>query len=140
MSTEPLSSAPALSAAELAGAPAWVRDGSPEVQRGYAMGVEFEQLLTQQMTSAMNATAGLGETEGGEEEGSSATPGAGVFSTLLSGALSQGATAAGGLGVAAELARDIQSQSGSASTQARSGSLPLSTGGAPQTSSGGTAA
>jgi hypothetical protein len=115
MSAGQTEAAAGLSAANIAAAPAWVREGSPELQRDYAMGVEFEELLAQQMTSAMDDTAGLGEGAEGEAEGAAATPGSGVFSSLLSGALSQGVADGGGLGIAAEIARDIQSRSGAGS-------------------------
>jgi hypothetical protein len=111
MSAEQVAAA-GLPAASTAAAPAWVRDGSPELQHEYALGLEFEQLLSQQMASAMTAGAGLGEEAEGEE-GAGAMPGGGVFSTMLSGALSQGVSDGGGLGVAAELARDMQAAGGS---------------------------
>ncbi len=105
-----------LASTGMANAPSWVRNGSAEVQKDYAIGLQFEQMLAQQLASSMTATAGLGEQQDGEEEGSTGTLGGGAsgpFSTLLNGALAEG-VAGGGLGLAAEIARDLQSRTGTA--------------------------
>ncbi len=122
------------SAPSMASAPAWVRDGSPALQHDYALGVEFETLLSQEMASAMTATAGLGESSGGEEEGGGSQPGGGVLSTMLSGALAQGVSDGGGLGVAAEIAREMQSQTGTAPKAADA--APIGGGTSAQTTGG----
>ncbi len=123
MSVEPAANPAATASSGLAGAPAWVRKGSPELQRDYALGLEFEKMLAQQLAGSLTATAGLGEGEGSPEgeggAGAPAMPGAGVLSTMLSGALADGTSAAGGLGLAAEIARDMQSRTGATSAGAR---------------------
>jgi hypothetical protein len=122
MSTDPAAIDPTTSAATMRGAPAWVRNGSAELQRDYALGLDFERMLAQQTASSLAATAGLGEA-GSEEEGATAggggaaTPGGGVFSTMISGALAEGASAGGGLGLAAEIAREMAPRSAAAQPQ-----------------------
>ena len=50
------------------GAPAWVRNGSVQVQREYALGLQFERLLVQQLASTLDETTEpSGEEEGLEE-------------------------------------------------------------------------
>ncbi len=137
-----------LPAGAASNAPAWVRNGSAEVQRDYALGLQFEAMLTRQLAASLNATAGLGEQQTGEEEGSSggsAGAGSGVLSTMLSGALADGVSAGGGLGLAAELARDMQSRVGTpppAAATAPGAVAPAApiAGGTPSETTGGTSA
>jgi Rod binding domain-containing protein len=132
-----------LPAGAAASAPEWVRKGSPELQHDYALGLEFEQMLAQQLSQSMTASAGLGE-EGGEEEGSSGFGGAGssMMSSMLPGAFASGVTAGGGLGLAAELARDMQSRVGTAAaptSDSQTAVAPTSLGGVtPAQTTGGT--
>jgi len=119
MTIEPAGLPAGAAATGVAGAPAWVRKGSAEVQRDYALGVEFEQMLTQQLAGSLTASAGMGEQGEAEEgEGSAgggfAGAGSGVLSTMVTGALAQGVGGGGGLGLAAELTRDMQSRVGTA--------------------------
>lgn len=87
--------------------PSWVRDGSTQVQQDYQVAQGFEQVLMQQLSSAMTSSGEGSEEEGGEGEGGQ--PG---FSSLLPQALSQGVTAGGGMGLAAQLTRDMLEASG----------------------------
>lgn len=110
-----------LAAAQLS-EPAWVRNGSPKVQREYALGLEFERLLVQQLATSLTATtepAGEGEAP----EGGSGSPGAGtsVLSSMLPGALADGVVNGGGLGLAAELAKGMQGTSGISAEHAAGG-------------------
>jgi len=103
--------AASLGAAQLS-EPAWVRNGSAQVQREYALGLEFEQLLVQQLaTSLTETTEPAGEGEG--QEGASGG-GSSVLSSMLPGALADGVTNGGGLGLAAELAKGMQGTAGTA--------------------------
>lgn len=101
----------------MANAPSWVRNGSAEVQKNYALGLQFEAMLANELARSMTATAGLGEQQGGEEEGSASGGlgggAGGPFSTLITGALGE-SVAGGGLGLAAEIARELQSRTGTA--------------------------
>lgn len=105
--------ATALPALESAREPAWVREGSASVQRSYQEGLGFEELLTEQLTSAM-LPSGESEGEGEGEEGHAA---AGTLSALGPQALAGAIERDGGLGLAAQLARE---QLGAAQSPARS--------------------
>jgi Rod binding domain-containing protein len=107
-----------LAAAQLS-EPAWVRNGSAQVQREYALGLEFERLLVQQLATSMTETT---EPSGeGEERQQGGSGGAtSVLSSMLPGALAQGAVNGGGLGLAAELTRGLEGTTGAASGAATS--------------------
>jgi Rod binding domain-containing protein len=107
MSIEPAG----LPATNQATTPEWVRKGSPELQRDYALGLQFEQMLTEQLSGALTASAGLNG-EGSEEEGGGSQAGSGMLSSMLPGALASGVTQGGGLGLAAELARQMAERTG----------------------------
>lgn len=83
-----MSSLPPVDAAAL---PADVRGASPAVQQRYAAGLAFEQQLTAELARQLQQTTG--------DDGAS-DPYAAMLPDALSGAL----TAAGGLGLARELA------------------------------------
>ncbi len=114
--------------ASLAGAqlsePAWVRKGSAQVQREYALGLEFERLLVQQLaTSLTETTEPSGEGEEGQAGGSGGS--SSVLSSMLPGALAQGVTDGGGFGLAAEIAKGLQGTSGATpSAGTRAGTAP----------------
>jgi Rod binding domain-containing protein len=119
--------------------PEWVRKGSPELQRDYALGLQFEQMLTEQLSGALTASAGLSG-EGSEEEDGGSQAGSGMLSSMLPGALASGVTQGGGLGLAAELARQMAERAGtpmSAGTTETPGTQGAS---APLDSSGGSEA
>ena len=96
--------------------PAWVRDGSASTQKAYASALSFEQTLVEQLSQTLTATSGLesesssGETESGSEGASSSSAaGDSQLSSLLPQALSSGVMHAGGLGLAAQMTRDLES-------------------------------
>ncbi|HEX4438267.1 MAG TPA: hypothetical protein VH061_15895 [Solirubrobacteraceae bacterium] len=129
--------------------PEWVRKGSPELQRDYALGLQFEQMLTQQLAGALTASAGLEGEGSGEEEGASGSSqaGSGMLSSMLPSALAGGVAQGGGLGLAAELARQMAERTGtptdSATTQAAGtqSATPLdASGGSEANTTGGSAA
>jgi hypothetical protein len=107
--------------------PAWVRRGSPATQKAYQTALAFEETLLEQLSKSLTATSGLGE-EGGQESGSAtgeegpSLAGAGDLSSLLPQALTSGVQSAGGLGLAAQLTRQLQSTEGTAQTRATGGS------------------
>jgi Rod binding domain-containing protein len=86
--------------------PAWVSDGSAKVQREYALGLEFERLLVTQLATSMTASAEpSGESAQAEGGGDAASS---VLSSMIPGALADGVVAGGGLGLAAQLTRQIE--------------------------------
>ncbi len=94
--------------------PAWVRKGSAATQKAYETALSFEQALVEQLSKSMTATSGLqGESsqegESGSEEGGA---NAGELSSLLPQALSSGVMQAGGLGLAAQMTRQLEGAQG----------------------------
>jgi Rod binding domain-containing protein len=101
----PSSIAPVNSALE----PSWVRNGSESTRQAYASALAFEEMLLEQMSSSLSE-AGSSEGTEGEAEGQPPAPklGGGAFSSMLPQALAKGVAAGGGLGLAAELTRELQ--------------------------------
>lgn len=127
--------------------PAWVRHGSPAVQKEYAVGQQFEQMLVTQLARSLTDTTGLsGEGAEGEQGGvGGGQAGSSVLSSMLPQALASGVAKDGGLGLAAELTRQLQGvgalHTGTPSAQTQSPSLPAGPeGGIEAQSSGGSAA
>jgi hypothetical protein len=99
--------------------PAWVRHGSAATQKAYDSALSFEQTLVEQLSQSLASTSGLGggssqEGESGtsEEGGSSGSSGSsganGELSSLLPQALTSSVMQAGGLGMAAQLTRELE--------------------------------
>ena len=91
--------------------PAWVRKGSAATQKAYETALAFEQMLVEELSQSLTATSGLGGESGGEgesSEGSSGGGGAsGPLSSMLPQALTSGVMSAGGLGLAAQMTRQL---------------------------------
>jgi hypothetical protein len=111
MSSLDAASVAAPGAAARSSEPAWVRDGSAKVQQEYALGLEFERMLVQQLAGALTATT---EAQGEGSEAEASDPAGGVLSSMIPGALADGVVAGGGLGLAAELTRGLQEGAGAA--------------------------
>lgn len=131
--------------------PASVRHGSPAVQKAYRADLAFEQVLVEQLAKSLTVSAGVGgEESSGEDEGSGSSSGAEAssLSSSLPQALSAGIMNAGGLGMAAQLANQLQTISpqsaaaGGAAVSPSSGGTETAPKEAPTASalSGGTAA
>jgi Rod binding domain-containing protein len=93
--------------------PKWVRDGSPATQKAYERALAFEDALVEQLSQTLAASSGLtGEgasDQGGEEGGASTdTTGNSELSSLLPQGLTASVMSAGGLGVAAQLTRELE--------------------------------
>jgi hypothetical protein len=106
--------------------PEWVRRGSASTQKAYETALAFEQTLVEQLSQSLTATSGLeGESsqegESGSEEGASTSAGGGELSSLLPQALAGGVMHAGGLGLAAQLTRDLTGNQGAAPAHAAGG-------------------
>ena len=142
MSGGGLSSLPAVNQAL---EPAWVRHGSAATQKTYATALAFEQMLVQQLSKSLTSSTGVeGESaqggEGSEEGGPSF--GSSELSSLLPQALSNGVMSAGGLGLAEQLTRELQSTQGGQSqpVQASGGTAPSPQAGAASITTGGVSA
>jgi Rod binding domain-containing protein len=89
--------------------PAFVRKGSATVKSAYKEALGFEEMLVEQLSKSMAQTGGLGE-EGGESSGEGESEGSGsmgLVSSMLPQTLSEAVTRGGGLGLAAQLTREI---------------------------------
>jgi hypothetical protein len=133
MNVQPATDAVGLPAVNSASEPAWVRQGSKSVKGDYQAALAFEGTLIEQLSKALVATSGLpAQGEPSEEEAGSseeAAPGAqassGLLSSLLPQALAGGVVDAGGLGLAAQLTRELAGV-GNASQPAAGGGTPAS--------------
>lgn len=97
----------AIAPIDTAALPAEVRAAPPRDQELYQSALAFERLLVGQLAKAMTATAGLGGADEGDgEDGGDA--GGGAYAQMLPDALADGAAAAGGLGLAADLWRSMR--------------------------------
>jgi Rod binding domain-containing protein len=95
--------------------PAWVRQGSKATQQAYQTALGFEGVLVQQLAASLTASSGLGEgasEEGGESTGAMGSgggdAGSGALASMLPQALSAGVMSAGGLGLAAQMTRQLE--------------------------------
>jgi Rod binding domain-containing protein len=109
--------------------PAWVRHGSASTQKAYQTALDFEQMLVEQLSQSMTATSGLGgETSGeGETPGEESSAGIGnsPLSSMLPQALTSGVMNAGGLGLAAQMTRELEGAAGATQTPASGGTAPI---------------
>jgi len=113
--------------------PAWVRHGSASTQKAYQTALAFEEMLVEQLSKSMTATSGLGgessqEGESSGEEGSSGM-GASPLSAMLPQALTSGVMSAGGLGLAAQMTRQLEDASGVTHAGVTGGTSPVTAGG-----------
>jgi Rod binding domain-containing protein len=94
--------------------PAWVRKGSAATQKAYTSALAFEQTLVEQLSQSLASTSGLdGESSqggsGSEEAGSSSgEAGNSQISSMLPQALTASVMNAGGLGLAAQMTRELE--------------------------------
>jgi Rod binding domain-containing protein len=120
--------------------PAWVRHGSAATQKSYQTALAFEELLVEQLSQSTTATSGMEGESGGEGEASAegAPPGNSALSSMLPHALASGVMSAGGLGLAAQMTRQLESAAAAAQAPAGAGSAAQATGAA-ETQTGGSA-
>lgn len=86
--------------------PADVRAATPARKQAYEAGLGFEQMLVQQLSQSLVASAGDPSSDDGSGDGSGSTGalgGGSPYASLLPDALSQGVMGAGGLGLARQL-------------------------------------
>ena len=93
--------------------PAWVRKGSAATQKAYETALAFEQMLVEELSQSLTASSGLGGEGGAEGESSEGSAGgggggaSGPLSSMLPQALTSGVMSAGGLGLAAQMTRQL---------------------------------
>lgn len=92
--------------------PAWVRHGTASTQKAYETALAFEQMLVEELSQSLTASSGLDGESGAEgessEAGASGGGGAsGPLSSMLPQALTSGVMSAGGLGLAAQMTRQL---------------------------------
>ncbi|MFZ1925991.1 MAG: hypothetical protein WAU42_07600 [Solirubrobacteraceae bacterium] len=92
--------------------PAWVRKGSAATQKAYETALAFEQMLVEELSQSLTASSGLGGESGAEGESSEGSAGggggaSGPLASMLPQALTSGVMSAGGLGLAAQMTRQL---------------------------------
>lgn len=115
--------------------PAWVRNGSASTQKTYETALAFEQMLVEQLSQSLTASSGLGDESGEEGESSSessssgGSAASGPLSSMLPQALTSGVMSAGGLGLAAQMTRQLESAAGATHTDTSGNTNTAATGG-----------
>lgn len=108
---------PAINQADI---PANIRNGNAKAKEAYTEGLEFEQVLVQQLAQQLASTAGMDSSSATDSDGSDGSGGddsssgllggdssASEYSSLIPQALTNSIMAGGGLGVASEIAQAI---------------------------------
>jgi Rod binding domain-containing protein len=114
--------------------PAWVRKGSADTQKAYETALAFEQMLVEELSQSLTASSGLGGESGAEGESSEGSAGgggaSGPLSSMLPQALTSGVMSAGGLGLAAQMTRQLAGAAahGAGEGGATTGGTSVSTG------------
>ena len=113
-----------LSGVNQADVPASVRNGNAQAKSAYAEGLEFEQVLVQQLARQLTATATAPDSSAGSSDSSDSSAGgsdgaqssdgllgagspAAEYSSLIPQALTDSIMSGGGLGIAKEIAQAI---------------------------------
>lgn len=91
---------------DLSQMPSDVRSAGTKAQQLYATALQFEQLLLQQITQQLDETTQDGSSDGSGDGSSGGTTQ--LYSQMLPGALAQGITDAGGIGLARQLYDSLQ--------------------------------
>ena len=122
----PSASATGLPVVNQALEPEWVRKGSASTQKAYETALSFEQTLVEQLSQSLTATSGLsGESSEGESGSEGGSSGAnGELSSLLPQALSTSVMHAGGLGLAAQMTKQLEGVKSSAQEHLAGGTAP----------------
>jgi Rod binding domain-containing protein len=85
--------------------PASVRQAGPQAQQLYTTALQFEQLLVEQLSQQLQQTDGSDGSDG--SDGTTA-----LYQQMLPGAMAQGITDSGGIGLANELYRSLAAAQG----------------------------
>jgi Rod binding domain-containing protein len=117
-------SAPGLPVVNQALEPAWVRHGSASTQKAYESALAFEQSLVEQLAKSLADTSGLsgeGSQEGGEPGSEGSSAGSSQLSSMLPQALTSSVMDGGGLGMAAQMTRQLEGVQAPATAKASGG-------------------
>jgi hypothetical protein len=98
--------------------PSSIRNGTPAAKNAYQTGLAFEQILVDQLSQELAATATTPSDDGSSSDGSSSTgsdtgligssdPASSMYAQLLPQALTSGVMSAGGTGVAQQIAASL---------------------------------
>jgi hypothetical protein len=109
----------ALTPAELALAPAEVRDGSSATKQAYATALEFEKLLVGQLSEQLARQLDSSSQSGDGDDGSAGGGANQALASLLPGALTSSIMSDGGLGLAAQLMGTIDPGASAPAAHAR---------------------
>ena len=107
--------------------PEWVRQGSASTQKAYESALSFEETLVEQLSQSLASTSGLGSESsqegeaGAGEGGAAASDGNSELSSMLPQALTASVMNAGGLGLAAQMTRDLEGSGSAAQTRTTRG-------------------
>jgi hypothetical protein len=106
--------------------PEWVRHGPASTQKAYESALSFEETLVEQLSRSLTATSGLDgessqEGQSASGEGGSSGANSGELSSLLPQALTNGVMNAGGLGLAAQITRELEGVQSAAQTKVTGG-------------------
>lgn len=107
--------------------PEWVRHGSASTQKAYDSALSFEETLVEQLSQSLAAAGGLAgessEGESGSEEGGSSGAN-GELASLIPQALTNSVMHAGGLGLAAQMTRQLEGVHGGTQAHKTGGTAP----------------
>jgi Rod binding domain-containing protein len=104
--------------------PAWVRHGSASTQKAYESALAFEQSLVEELAKSLADTSGLsgeGSQVGGEAGAEGSSAGTSQLTSMLPQSLTSSVMDAGGLGLAAQMTRQLESVQAPASAKASGG-------------------
>jgi Rod binding domain-containing protein len=103
--------------------PEWVRHGSAATQKAYESALSFEETLVEQLSQSLAKTSGMGgeSSQEGEPGEGGASSGDSQLSSMLPQALTASVMNAGGLGLAAQMTRDLEGGDSAAQTKATGG-------------------
>jgi Rod binding domain-containing protein len=99
--------------------PKSVRDGSPATQKAYQSALGFEDALVEQLSKSLTESSGLtreSSEQGSEEGGVAGGTGDSELASLLPQGLTSSVMSAGGLGLAAQMTRQLEGTDAKAST------------------------
>lgn len=85
--------------------PADVREAGPDAQKLYATALAFEKVLVEQLTKQLDPSNQSDDGSSDEDSGSDGTTA--MYGQMLPGALAQGISDAGGVGLADQLYRSL---------------------------------
>jgi Rod binding domain-containing protein len=93
--------------------PAAVQKGGTKAEQLYSTALQFEQLLVEQLTQQMSSlTTDDSSSDDGSDDGSSSDSTTSMYAQMLPGALAQGITDGGGIGLASQIYNSMAATQG----------------------------